>query len=107
MFLLNEGKIGDESILPDGWVKEATSPITVNGKVIDYYGYMTWLLAKPADPINEGAFDPEGIFGQHIYVNPKQKLVIVLWGATPKPEGGNPLRYYPFFAAVANALKDQ
>jgi CubicO group peptidase (beta-lactamase class C family) len=34
-----------------------------------------------------GAFRAYGIFGQSIYINPSEQVVIVVWSAQPKPTG--------------------
>ena len=52
-----------------------------------------------------GAFEARGIFGQHIYINPHEKLVIVVLSARPKPTGATVLDDAAFFAAVARSLR--
>lgn len=104
VFLLEGGKAGDEPILPDGWVRDAGSPKTVGGKPVDY-GFMLWPIPNGTGTINEGAFEARGIFGQHVYVNPRERVVVVVWGALPKPTGKVPVRDSDFFAAVAQALR--
>jgi CubicO group peptidase (beta-lactamase class C family) len=104
LFLLEGGLAGGERILPDGWVEEAGRPRTVGGKPVDY-GYMTWPIPGREGTIHEDAFEARGIFGQHVYVNPRERLVIVVWGALPKPTGMAPVRDVDFFAAVAQALR--
>ena len=61
-----------ESIVPDGWMTEATSP----SKGYEGYGYKWWLLG-------DGAYSAVGIFGQYIYINPKHDLVISLHSNAP------------------------
>lgn len=105
LFLLEGGKAGGEQILPDDWVKDAGSPKIVSGKPVDY-GYMLWPIPNGRGTIDEDAFQALGIFGQHVYVNPKEKVVIVVWGALPKPPTGKAmLRDNDFFAAVSQALR--
>lgn len=95
-FILNGGVAGGKQVLPKGWVDEATHPrpdtpqvnygkLAPGGQKIGY-GYF-WFLYPPLKPSpgGEAAFIAEGIFGQHIYVNRKEKFVGVLWGAWPKP----------------------
>jgi CubicO group peptidase (beta-lactamase class C family) len=77
VFLAGDGQAGGEPILPDGWVKEA----------------------------GEGAFEAVGIFGQHIYVNPREQVVVVVWGALPKPTGKEIMEASDFFVAVCRALR--
>lgn len=108
LFLLGWGKAGGEQILPQGWVQEASSPKIVDGKQVDY-GYMLWPIPNSAGTINAGAFEARGIFGQHVYMNPKENVVVVVvvvvWGALPKPRGMAPIADNDFFAAVSQALR--
>lgn len=104
LFLMNGGVAGGEKILPDGWVREAGSRKTIGGKVVDY-GYLTWPFAASPGSVNDGAFQALGIYGQHIYVNPKEHVVIVVWGALPKPTGKEVIADEDFFAAATAALR--
>jgi CubicO group peptidase (beta-lactamase class C family) len=104
LFLAEGGKAGGQQILPDGWVKDAGSPKNVGGKPVEY-GFMLWPMPAGTGAINEGAFEARGIFGQHVYVNPTEHVVIVVWGALSKPTGKVPVRDSDFFAAVAEALR--
>ena len=104
LFLMNGGVAGGEKILPDGWVREAGTSKTIGGKIVDY-GYMMWpFSALPGSP-NEGAFEALGIYGQHVYVNPREHVVIVVWGALPKPTGMQTIADEDFFAAATEALR--
>jgi CubicO group peptidase (beta-lactamase class C family) len=103
MFFMNGGKIGEQSILPDGWVKQATSPTTLkDGKPLAY-GYMWW-PAQTEQSIKDGAYSAIGMQGQNIYVNPAQKVVIVTFGAQPKPLRRTLVSPVAFFDAVVAAL---
>ena len=104
LFLLSGGKAGGEQILPDDWVKDAGSPKVVNGQPVNY-GYMLWPIPDGRGTIHEGAFEARGIFGQHVYVNPREHVVMVVWSALPKPTGKNVVRDNDFFAAVSQALR--
>jgi CubicO group peptidase (beta-lactamase class C family) len=84
-------------------VPGSRSAHVINGKSVDY-GYLWWPMAA-GDPIHQGAFEARGIFGQHIYVNPAEKLVIVVLSARPKPTGATVIDDAAFFAAVARALR--
>jgi CubicO group peptidase (beta-lactamase class C family) len=104
LFLMNGGVAGGEKILPEGWVSDAGSSKKIGGKVVDY-GYMIWpFSASPGSP-NQGAFQALGIYGQHIYVNPKERVVIVVWSALPKPTGKEVIADEDFFAAATAALR--
>jgi CubicO group peptidase (beta-lactamase class C family) len=103
-FVLNDGLIDGKRMVPEGWFREAGSPHNIGGKSEDY-GYLWWPIPK-GDAVQEGAFQAVGIFGQHLYINPKDKLVIVVLSARPKPNSSYGfLEDEPFFAAVARALK--
>jgi len=104
LFLMGGGKVGNEQLLPAGWVANAGSPKTVDGKAVDY-GYMLWPIPKSQGTPNEGAFEARGIFGQHVYMNPRENTVIVVWGALPKPTGKNTINDNDFFAAAVQALR--
>lgn len=104
LFLLGGGKAGNEQVLPEGWVKEAGSPKMVGDKLVNY-GYMLWPIPNAAGTINEGAFEARGIFGQHIYMNPRENVVIVVWSALPKPQGKATVADNDFFAAATQALR--
>jgi CubicO group peptidase (beta-lactamase class C family) len=98
LFLLNGGVAGGEAILPDGWIREATSPQTLqSGAPLDY-GYLWW-------PGQGGAYAAEGIYGQWIYVNPAARVVIVVWSAQAQPTGAAVVDDWAFFDAVVAALR--
>ena len=103
LFFLNEGKIDGASILPAGWTKEASLPTKLkDGSKLDY-GYMWWTgWTEPS--IADGAYAAIGIQGQNIYINPAKNVVIVTFGAQPKPTGKEPIDPLIFFDAVAAAL---
>ena len=104
LFLMNGGTAGGEQILPEGWVRDAGSSKTIGGKVVDY-GYMMWPFSASPGATNQGAFQALGIYGQHIYVNPREQVVIVVWGALPKPTGKEVIVDADFFAAATAALR--
>jgi len=62
------------------------------------------LAAGEGSP-NETAYQAIGIFGQHIYMNPKERIVIVVWSALPKPKDSAPIVDEDFFAAAVAALR--
>jgi CubicO group peptidase (beta-lactamase class C family) len=104
LFFMNNGVVDGKSILPEGWVKEATTPKTLKGgKKLDY-GYMWW-TAWTEPSIKDGAFSAIGIQGQNIYIDPVEKVVIVTFGAQPKPVEKEPIDPNVFFDAVVTALK--
>jgi CubicO group peptidase (beta-lactamase class C family) len=66
---------------------------------------MLWPIPGARGTIHEGAFEARGIFGQHVYVNPRERVVIVVWSALPKPTGRATVRDNDVFAAVSQALR--
>jgi len=104
LFLLNGGVAGGDEILPSGWIDEASSPKVIGGATTDY-GYMLWPVPESAGTIHEGAYEAIGIFGQNIYINPRESVVIVIWSARPKPLGKTPVEDHDFYAAVCQAVR--
>jgi CubicO group peptidase (beta-lactamase class C family) len=104
LIVADHGRIGGRSIVPDGWFSEASVPHVIGGKTVDY-GYMWWIPPQ-TEPVHVGAFEAEGIFGQFLYINPREHVVIVVLSARSKPdgEGGVTLDDDAFFAAVTQAL---
>jgi CubicO group peptidase (beta-lactamase class C family) len=102
-FVVDGGKINGQSIVPDGWFGEAGKSHVIGGKPVDY-GYMWWTYGANAAPQHQGAFRATGIFGQAMYINPRERLVIVQWSARPRPSGPPAINENDFFAAVVDAL---
>jgi CubicO group peptidase (beta-lactamase class C family) len=103
LLVLADGVIDGQRVVPEGWFAEAASAKIIGGKSVDY-GYLWWTFPK-TEAIHAGAFQAIGIFGQHLYINKKENLVIVVLSARPKPTGSTVIDDADFFAAVANALR--
>jgi CubicO group peptidase (beta-lactamase class C family) len=104
LFVAEGGKANGQQVVPEGWYSEAGSSKKVGGKTVDY-GYMWWTYGDSANSVHRGAFQAEGIFGQFIYINPRERVVTVVWSARPKPTGANTIDDSDFFAGVVNALR--
>ena len=104
LFLLNGGVAGGEEVLPDGWVESASTPKQVGDEKVDY-GYMLWPVENAESTIHEGAYEALGIFGQQIYINPRENVVIAIWSARPKPTGKTTVNDQDFYAAVCEAVR--
>jgi CubicO group peptidase (beta-lactamase class C family) len=103
LFVQQDGVLDGQRIVPEGWFREAGSAHVIGGKSVDY-GHLWWPLPA-GDPVHQGAFQGIGIFGQHLYINPTEKLVIVVLSARPKPDSSTHiLNDESFFAAVAKSL---
>jgi CubicO group peptidase (beta-lactamase class C family) len=96
-FVLQGGVAGSRQVVPAGWFPNAGQPKPVGGELVPY-GYMWWTE-------RDGAFRAFGIFGQSVYVNPRQKVVIVVWSAQQKPTGSAAVSDSDFFAGVLQALR--
>jgi CubicO group peptidase (beta-lactamase class C family) len=96
LFMLNNGVIDGRSTLPDNWITDATTP-GPNPLDGSGYGYMWWLLELQA-------YAAIGIFGQFVYVHPDSNLVVVMWGAQPKPVGRDAIDEYEFLKALTLKL---
>ncbi len=104
LFVQQDGVIDGKRVVPSGWFQQAGSPHVIGKASVDY-GYLWWPIPA-GDPVHQGAFQAVGIFGQHLYINPQQKLVIVVLSARPKPDSAlSQVDDVPFFAAVAKALR--
>jgi CubicO group peptidase (beta-lactamase class C family) len=82
-FVLDGAVANNQSIVPDGWLAEATTARNAIGIAERGYGYLWWTYA-------DGSFSARGIFGQGIFIDPRRRLVIVSnadWagGARDKP----------------------
>ncbi|NRF67232.1 serine hydrolase [Aquincola sp. S2] len=102
LFILDGARAGGQSILPDGWLAEATTERTGIGQPGRGYGYQWWTYA-------DGSFAARGIFGQGIFIDPKRKLVIVSnanWagGATDRTARG---ARDDFYRAVRKAIDEE
>ena len=103
-FVLDEGRLRGDKLLPDGWTAEAGSAYHIGSERIPY-GYMWWIPVLE-DPALEGTFQAEGIYGQFIHINPHKRLVVVVLSARSKPSYTRRLEINDdaFFAALARAL---
>jgi CubicO group peptidase (beta-lactamase class C family) len=89
--------------VPGGWFDEAGSEKEIGGKTVEY-GYLWWTYPK-CNGVHDGAFQALGIFGQHLYINRKENVVIVVLSARPKPTGSTVVDDSAFFGAAVKALR--
>lgn len=73
---LNNGNWNGEQIVPEAWIRAATSPASAhNTPGPGKFGYgFQWWLAPDARP---GEFFAVGVYGQYIYINQPENMVIV------------------------------
>lgn len=71
LFALGNGRLADGTqVLPEGWMTESTAP----SKGSPGYGYFWWLY-------DDETYRASGIFGQAIYINAKENVVIAMHSA--------------------------
>ena len=95
ILILNEGKLGQNQIVPKSWIQNMKIPSETNAN----YGYLTWLgteheenrIYNPkssATGFHSKPFDDrdivylDGFGGQRVYIIPSKELVLVRTGAT-------------------------
>ncbi|MET0905472.1 MAG: serine hydrolase [Tardiphaga sp.] len=83
-FILDDGVIDGTRVLPEGWMREAGAAREIGGQRVDY-GYMWWIVPGADGSLDDGAFTARGIFGQLMYINPRQRVLCVVLGARAKP----------------------
>jgi CubicO group peptidase (beta-lactamase class C family) len=107
LFILREGQVGAQRLLPQGWRDLAGRPdsaLTQPGQIASPnglgYGYQWWALP------NSSAFTAQGIFGQFLYIDPAEDLVAVVWSAWATPwDDGAEAELYALLAGVTAALR--
>ncbi|MBC7378113.1 MAG: serine hydrolase [Burkholderiaceae bacterium] len=99
LFVLNGARVNGQSIVPEGWLAEATTGRVDIGIPGRGYGYLWWTNA-------DGTFTARGIFGQAIFIDPSRKLVIASsadWGAGARDPAATAARDV-FYRAVQQAV---
>ncbi len=105
---LNGGSYQGEQILTKDWVKDSMDVSARYSRPgadrdddnVIGYGYQWWVPQG-----NQGEFMAIGVYGQWIYVNPTNRVIIVKTSADPNfMEKGYELRHVEFFRAVADAV---
>ena len=98
-FILDGARVGGQSIVPEGWLQQATTTRAEIGLPGRGYGYQWWTYA-------DGSFAARGIFGQGIFIDPQRQLVIASnanWaGSATDPEASDARE--AFYRAVQQAL---
>lgn len=121
LFVERGGRLADGTqLLPDGWLKEATTWTHARGSVTPdtpdgQFGFQWWYnpgesVAQDPDgvlAVARDSFWTEGIYGQVIAIDPAAQVVMVQWSAWPvaDPEDGSWKEMATFFAAAVHALR--
>ena len=102
LFILDGARVDGQSIVPDGWLAEATTERTGIGQPGRGYGYQWWTYA-------DGSFAARGIFGQGIFIDPKRRIVIASnanWAGGATDRTASEARE-AFYRAVQKAVDDE
>lgn len=101
-FILNGAKAGGQSVLPDGWLQQATTKRADIGQSGRGYGYQWWTY-------DDGSFAARGIFGQGIFIDPARQLVIASnanWAGGARDPQASAARE-AFYKAVQQAVDSE
>ncbi len=97
LFLLTGAKNqSGKSILPDGWLEQATRSQADTHYEGEGYGFQWWTY-------DDGSYAARGIFGQGIFIDPKRQLVIASnssWTSAMGEKDGERQRREAFYRAV-------
>jgi CubicO group peptidase (beta-lactamase class C family) len=102
LFILNGARVDGQSVVPEGWLADATTERTGIGQPGRGYGYQWWTYT-------DGSFAARGIFGQGIFIDPKRKIVIASnadWAAGATDRVASAARE-AFYRAVQEAIDDE
>ena len=103
VFVANGARAGNgASMVPEGYLAEATTTRADIGVPERGYGYQWWTYA-------DGTFAARGIFGQGIFIDPKRKLVIAQnanWAGGARDPKASAARE-AFYRAVQKAVDEE
>ena len=99
LFILNGGVAGGEPVVPTDFLAQATRS-QIKSDWDDYgYGFQWWIHP------DGGAYEAIGIFGQSIYINPAERLIIVTNSAWAQADEPKPYAVHDAYVdAVVKAL---
>lgn len=99
LFILEGARHQGQSVLPEGWLAQATTRQADIGQAGRGYGYQWWTY-------DDGSYTARGIFGQGIFIDPGRQLVIVSnsnWAGGARDPQATQARE-AFYKAVQQAL---
>lgn len=102
-------------VLPPGWRDLAGQPDSAPtgfGRLMPGspagYGYHWWAVPPLPGGVNNGAFSARGIFGQFIFVNPTEQVVIAIQSAWRQPQDSDAeFETVAMIRAVVRALRTE
>jgi CubicO group peptidase (beta-lactamase class C family) len=122
LLFLNEGRWGDEQIVPARWVREATTPQVPRDLPVaatdraktrgsGVYGYNWWVNGITSEGERFLPHAPprtyyaSGLNNNMLFVVPEWDLVFVRMGVDGNPPEGKPAVYDEFFRELAKAIR--
>ena len=110
LLYLHGGRRGDVRVLPEGWAEASVTPNqphlmpgeNTGSSNTAGYMYQWWTPRRP-----DGDFLARGIWGQTVYVHPRNGVVIVKLAADQKNfDPRFKLDYFDYLQALARSLAD-
>ncbi len=77
LLIEQDGRLGDQQVVPAGWIAEATRASAPTRPGQTGYGYQWW-VPEDAGP---GEFLARGVYGQYLYIDQTRNVVIVVTAA--------------------------
>ncbi len=114
LLVLEDGEaFNGRRIVAPGWPDLASQPdsaATAFGRLMPGsaagYGYQWWALPHAPTGIHAGAFVAIGAFGQYIYINPAEQLVVAIQSAWGQHQDNKAeAETFALFAAAVRALR--
>ena len=95
---LNKGMWEDERVISESWYNKSIKRDTTGGSSFNY-NYCWYIGLK-----EYGDFMAIGLYKQHIYINPKKNLIIVLFNDNEKPLKAERVNWWHIFRQIADQL---
>ena len=114
--MLEDGEaFSGRRVLPPGWRDLAGQPDSAPtgfGRLMPGspagYGYHWWAVPPLPGGVNNGAFSARGIFGQFIFVNPTEQVVIAIQSAWRQPQDSDAeVEIVAMIRAAVSALRTE
>ncbi|MEL6914098.1 MAG: serine hydrolase [Pseudomonadota bacterium] len=105
--IMQGGTWRGERIVSESWLRAATRPSATTAPGAIRYGYQWWIPADADISDPDHAFMGRGIYGQHLYVDPKANVVIVQTAGDREFDApGITAGYIDFFRALVAATEE-
>jgi len=98
LLMLGKGEANGQRIVSERWINESTAPTTTEEGApgtVGGYGYQWWTVT------GSDAYAAIGLQGQHIYIDPATRMVVVKLSYFPPAERNAGEETFSFLAAVS------